>query len=148
VTVALECGGDRLGQVFLDRSEAAPALFTAAMSGVGQASILNQDYSYNGTALFAVPAPRGSSVMVYGTGFGRVRPPDPDGLSRLELPVQATVGGLAAVVEYAGLAPGWTVGLQQINVKIPLECPTGPSVPIQIQAGAQTTQMGTTLAVY
>lgn len=143
----VECGGNEVGRLYLDVADAAPALFTVDSSGQGQASILNQNLGYNGAAPPAVAAQRGSIVAVYGTGFGTARSPDADGLSRLELPVTATVGGLPAEVTYAGLVPTMTSGLQQVNVRIPLECPTGGSVPIHLGAGWHTTQPGTTLAV-
>lgn len=143
----VECGGSETGRVYLDVADAAPALFTVDYSGQGQGSIINQDSSYNGARPPASPARRGSIVAVYGTGFGKVKPPDAQGLSWLELPVTATVGGLPAEVTYAGLVPTMTTGLQQINVRIPPECPAGGSIPIQIRAGWRPTQAGTTLAV-
>jgi len=43
--------------------------------------------------------------------------------------VEATVGGKAAVVHFAGLAPGY-VGLYQVNVQIPESVTSGPAVPL------------------
>ena len=85
--------------------------------------------------------------MVYGTGFGVANPPGQDGLSWLASAVSATIGGLPAEVTYAGLAPGYTAGLQQINIRIPDGCPTGAAVPIRLQIGGHSTQPGTTIAV-
>jgi uncharacterized protein (TIGR03437 family) len=76
-----------------------------------------------------------------------VRAAGGDGLAWLELPVTAVVGGLRAEVEYAGLAPQGTAGLEQIDVRIPAQSPTGPAVPIQIVAGGQATQLAATVAV-
>jgi uncharacterized protein (TIGR03437 family) len=126
---------------------ASPALFTVNQSGTGQASVLNQDYSYNGAEAPAVPAARGSILMVYGTGFGAANPPGQDGLSWLASEVSATIGGLPAEVTFAGLAPASTPGLQQINIRIPDDCPTGAAVPIRLQVGEHSTQPGTTIAV-
>jgi uncharacterized protein (TIGR03437 family) len=140
-------GGDILLATPLQIVDASPALFTANQSGTGQSSVLNQDYTYNGSAAPAVPAARGSIVMVYGTGFGVANPVAQDGLSWLAAGVGATIGGLAAEVTFAGLAPGYTPGLQQINIRIPDSCPAGAAVPIRLQLGGHNTQLGTTIAV-
>ena len=124
--------------------DASPALFTVNQSGTGQASALNQEYARNGAA---VPAARGSILMVYGTGFGIANPVGKDGLSWLTAAVSATIGGLPAEVTFAGLAPGYTAGLQQINIRIPDGCPIGAAVPIRLQLGGHSTQLGTTIAV-
>jgi uncharacterized protein (TIGR03437 family) len=88
-----------------------------------------------------------AEVMVYGTGFGVANPAGRDGLSWLPAAVGATIGGLDAEVTFAGLAPGYTPGLQQINIRIPEGCPTGAAVPIRLQLGGYSTQPGTTIAV-
>jgi uncharacterized protein (TIGR03437 family) len=84
---------------------------------------------------------------VYGTGFGIANTPGPDALSWMAAAVSATIGGVPAEVTFAGLAPGFTRGLQQINVRIPDGCPTGAAVPIRLQLGGHSTQLGTTIAV-
>ena len=123
---------------------ASPALFTVNQSGTGQASVLNQDYSYNGPNF---PAARGSIIMAYGTGFGVANPAGQDGLSWLTATVSATIAGLPADVTFAGLAPGYTPGLQQINIRIPEGAPVGAAVSLRLQVGVHSTQMGTTVAV-
>jgi uncharacterized protein (TIGR03437 family) len=121
-----------------------PALFTANGQGSGQAAILNQDYTVNGPSK---PAKPGSYVLVYGTGFGSVLTPGADGLSVLASGVSATVSGVPVEVTYAGLVPGATPGLQQINLHLPDNCPLGPAVSIQLTIGGVNTPAGTTLAV-
>jgi uncharacterized protein (TIGR03437 family) len=143
----ISSGNDILLATPLQIVDASPALFTANQSGTGQASVLNQNYTYNGTAAPALPAARGSIVMVYGTGFGVANPVAPDGLSSLAAGVSATVGGLAAEVIFAGLAPGYSPGLQQIDIRIPVGSPSGAAVPLRLQLGAYGTQLGTTIAV-
>ena len=140
-------GGNLLLSTPLQIVDASPALFTVNSSGTGQASVLNQDYTYNGAEAPAVPAARGSILMVYGTGFGAAKPPGQDGLSWLAAEVSATIGGLPAEVTFAGLAPESTPGLQQINIRIPDDCPTGAAVPIRLQIGGHSTQPGATIAV-
>ena len=140
-------GGNLLLSTPLQIVDASPALFTVSQSGTGQASVLNQDYSYNGATAPGVPAARGSILMVYGTGFGAAKPPGQDGLSWLASEVSATIGGLPAEVTFAGLAPASTPGLQQINIRVPDDCPAGAAVPIRLQIGGHSTQPGVTIAV-
>ena len=65
----------------------------------------------------------GDSLTLYGIGFGTVTPDIPAGqivqqLNELQAAVRITFGGVPAVVNYAGLAPGY-VGLYQFNVVVP-----------------------------
>jgi uncharacterized protein (TIGR03437 family) len=73
------------------------------------------------------------------------------GLLSPVLPVTATVGGIPATVIYAGTAPGIVTGAMQVNVQIPSNAPSGPSVPIVITVGtgtsAASTQNGITVSV-
>ena len=54
----------------------------------------------------------------------------------------ATVGGIPAVVEYAGAAPGQVEGLMQINVQIPNGGQQGGYVPVVLQVGDASTTPG------
>ena len=72
-------------------------------------------------------------MALYGTGGG---PLTTDTLARLMLPVSATVGGLPAQVDYAGIAPGLVQGAMQINVAIPSAVTPGPSVPVVVTVGS------------
>jgi uncharacterized protein (TIGR03437 family) len=42
--------------------------------------------------------------------------------------VTATVGGVAAVVTYAGAAPGFVAGVMQVNLQIPTGVLAGPAI--------------------
>jgi uncharacterized protein (TIGR03437 family) len=131
-------------------TDASPGLFTLTASGTGQAAVLNAGpagNTLNGASAPLVPASRGNYIAIYGTGFGAANPPSADGLSWLSDAVTAAIGGKNAEVVFAGLAPGSTLGLQQINVLIPEDAPTGPSVPIRLQIGTHATQSGTTVAI-
>jgi uncharacterized protein (TIGR03437 family) len=121
-----------------------PALFTLNAQSAGQGAVLNLDYSVNGPAQ---PAKAGSYLLVYGTGFGAVTQPGADGLSRLASGVTATVGGKAADVTYAGLVPGETPGLQQINVHLPADAPPGSAIALQLTIAGVATQTGVTVAI-
>ena len=69
------------------------------------------------------PAPVNSIVSAYVTGLGNVTPAvnsgtaAPTDTSTLA-PVTATIGGAAAKVVFAGLAPGFA-GLYQVNIETP-----------------------------
>ena len=120
---------------------AAPSLFSVAQNGTGQAAVVNQD------STISTPSPAGTVVQLFGTGFGAYGPVDSNGLTQLANPVTATVGGVAAQVMFAGQAPGYTPGLQQIDILIPAGAPKGQAIPIQLSTGGATTQTGITLIV-
>jgi len=113
---------------------ARPAIFTMNQQGTGQGAILNA----RGVLVdSAAPATAGDTVQVFATGLGVTEPavvsgapaPSAEPLARVAAPVSATVGGLPATVQFAGLAPGF-VGLYQVNVQIPAGVPPGPAVPL------------------
>jgi uncharacterized protein (TIGR03437 family) len=116
-----------------------PALFTVSQNGTGPADSVNQDNSVN------APVPVGTVVQLYGTGFGSYAPVSPDGLTRLAQPVTASVAGQPAQVLFAGQAPGYTPGLQQIDVLIPANAQPGPGASLSLTIGGVTTQTGVTL---
>jgi len=132
ITVA---NGDQKVTQTIDVSSVGPAIFTG--EGV-QAAAFNQDGSSNITT----PAAPGSIVGIYATGLGSVVPTVATGvaasLAALSIAagqVTAAVDGEAAIVTFAGLAPG-TVGFYQVNVLIPPDTKAG-LVPIVISVGGQ-----------
>ena len=114
----------------------APGIF---LNGT-QAAALNQDYSANTPAQ---PAAAGTTLQVYATGLGAVDNPVATGaaapaapLSNVLAQVSASIGGQAAQVSFAGLAPGFA-GLYQVNVIVPQLAPG--NYPLQIvAAGVQS----------
>jgi uncharacterized protein (TIGR03437 family) len=133
--------------IVLQSHTAAPALFTLA-GGVGQAAALNQDFSANSTKN---PAQKGSVITLYGTGGGALVSGVQDGsvaMSAIPLlgAVTATVGGVAAPVEYAGTAPGLVAGGVQVNVLIPGTASSG-NVPVLLTIQGVSSQTGVTIAV-
>ena len=136
-------------------ASSALGLFTANSTGTGQASILNQNYSINGSTL---PAAQGSYISVYATGGGQTVPASSDAevtpttsLFPLALSpyVTATIGGKNAPVVFAGAAPGFVTGLVQFNIQVPTGV-SGPALPIVITINGSTavqSQSGTTVAV-
>ena len=54
-------------------------------------------------------------------------------------PVTATIGGVAATVQYAGTASGLVAGVTQVNVQVPAGVKAGNSVPVVLTgAGASS----------
>lgn len=107
-------------------SPAAPGIFTDA---AGQAAALD-DGDGDDAVDAGHPAKAGSVVSLFLTGLGAVNAPvragQPGPLSPLATAaatVTATVGGLPAEVQFAGLAPGYA-GLAQVNLVVP-PLPTG-----------------------
>ena len=95
-------------------------------------------------------------ISVYTTDEDQTNPTGVDGaiisavVSALKNPllqVRATVGGIDAPVLYAGSAASLISGVTLVNLAIPDNAPTGPSVPIVITVGAATTQAGVTVDV-
>jgi uncharacterized protein (TIGR03437 family) len=139
-SVQFTCNGIGSQPIPVPIAGAAPGVFTVTQNGAGQAAIVNQDGS------LSAPAPAGTVVQVYGTGFGPYNPPSADGLTRLAGTVTATLGGVPLTVLYAGEAPGWTTGLQQIDAMIPAGLAPG-TAPLVLQVGAAQSQAGVTLTV-
>jgi uncharacterized protein (TIGR03437 family) len=101
----------------------------------------------------AAPAHPGSIVVLWGTGEGITDPAGVDGRPAVDVlpkpvaPVSVQIGGLPAVVEYAGAAPGNMPGLFQINARIAAGVSTGDSVPVSVKVGDLSSQQGVTVAV-
>jgi uncharacterized protein (TIGR03437 family) len=146
-SVQVVCDGVSAPAGTLALSPVNPSIFTQTQNGKGQGAILNVNYSVNGPQSPGTPGTPGSYLLVFGTGFGDLGPAGADGLQRLTLPVTATLGGVAAQVVYAGEAPFFTSGLQQINILIPENAPVGPAVPIQLLVDGVSTQSGVTVAI-
>lgn len=149
-TVVVNYSGSSSAPVTIPLANAAPGIFTIPSGGSGEGAILNQDFSVNGPNN---PAARGSTVAVYATGLGQTSPACTDGEiynSGLPMPVlavTATVGGMAAQIQYAGQAPGIISGVAQINVIIPTNAPTGSAIPITVLSGGASSQSKVTVAI-
>src|SRR5579871_392822 len=114
----------------------APGIF---VTGTNQAVALNAD---NTVADDSHPAKVGSVVVMYVTGLGALDHPIPTGspassnpLSNAVVVPTATLGGVNAAVQFAGMSPGF-VGLGQVNLQIP-KLAKG-SYPVVLKQGGQT----------
>ena len=123
---------------------AAPALFSLSSDGKGPGAI-----RIAATGALAQPARRGDIVSVYCTGLGRVdaniglgQPaPSERATNTLENP-GVSIGGLGADVLFCGLTPG-TVGLYQLNVRVPDGVALGAAVPVVVQIADKVSNMVT-----
>ncbi len=111
-----------------------PGVLTNPANGISDAAALHiSDYSL---ITEKNPAQQGETIAVYLTGLGPVFPPITDGnpgssdataLNNTTNTIAALIGGQAAVVPYAGLAPGYA-GLYQINITIPTGLTAGDNL--------------------
>jgi uncharacterized protein (TIGR03437 family) len=90
------------------------------------------------------PIHPGDILVIYATGLGQSTPagvtgyPAPSSpLSNALTPPTVTLGGVNLPVLWAGLAPG-EVGVNQINVTVPGNVPSGLSLPLTINQGTGT----------
>jgi adhesin/invasin len=115
----------------------APGIFTVAETGKG--AILNQNSTLNSEGN---PAQAGSVIQIFATGLGAVSPAVPAGQPAPVTPLSETVttpvvqiGGIPAEITYSGLAPG-TVGVHQVNARIPEGVTANASVSVLIRMGS------------
>jgi uncharacterized protein (TIGR03437 family) len=141
--VQVKCGDQSSEAAQIVIAPAGPGIFSISQTGTGQGAILNQNNSVNGASN---PAARGSYLAIYGTGFGTYGAPV-NGLTPLTQTVTAFVGDVPAQVQFAGHAPGYTLGLQQINILIPNGAPAGSAVPVRLVITGVATQTGITAAI-
>ena len=128
----------------------APGIFALNATGEGQGAILNQDGRINSPSN---PADRRSVVVLFVTGEGQTNPPGVDGkpgappLPTPQLPVVVGIGHVGVEILYCGAAPGLVAGVMQVNVRVPVEAPSGNAVPVSIKIGDVFSPPGVTLAV-
>ncbi len=81
------------------------------------------------------PATALDVIVIFCTGLGAVNPPAQTGQTATSgvavLQPTVTIGGAMAVLQYAGVAPGY-VGLYQVNAVVPSGLTTGPAVAVVI----------------
>jgi uncharacterized protein (TIGR03437 family) len=146
---------------------AVPGIFTVNESGVGPAiatdnndgAIAAAAGSIQGLTTHPWSLSSGHALVIWCTGLGAVTPPIADGansydsngnLTLRSVPSANTpvvlIGGVAAKVVFAGLAPAF-VGEYQVDVTAGTGTPTGDAVSVQIQMNGVTTSDKVTIAV-
>jgi len=117
---------------------AAPGIFigtpsTSALPPAG--AVLNQDFSVNGQSS---TARRGQVVQIFATGPGALSRAIEDGAAAPSNPLALTastpevfIAGVPAVVQFSGMAPGFS-GLWQINAIVPDRAFITGRVPLQV----------------
>jgi minor extracellular serine protease Vpr len=120
----------------------APAIFTYGQS---LAAALDQNYQLIGASN---AARRGQTISIYASGLGPVNNQPASGDPAPSLPLASTqsapvvtIGGVAAAVQFSGLAPQFT-GLYQLNVTVPSNAPVGAQT-VTVSAGGVTSPAAT-----
>jgi uncharacterized protein (TIGR03437 family) len=130
------------------KTQFAPAFFTY---GDGYVAARHTDYSLVGAATLypgaTTPAQPGTTILLYGTGFGPTNPPLPTSqlvgtAEPLTNPVQISIGGVTVAPTFAGLVGS---GLYQFNVVVPT-LPNGDAS-VQATIGGVTTQTGVSVTI-
>jgi uncharacterized protein (TIGR03437 family) len=126
----------------------APGIFTADSTGTGQAAAVNQDGTVNSATN---PAARGTVIAIYATGEGQTSPAGVTGgvthsPNTTVQPVNVTIAGVAATVQYEGSAPGDVAGVLQVNAVVPQTVSPGGQ-PVVMKIGGGSSQAGVTIAV-
>ena len=120
---------------------AAPAIFSTNSQGTGQGAILNTSYELVDASHPATPG--STYIQIYCINLGAVSNEPADGAASPFNPLaqaanpKVTIGGVAATVSFAGLAPGF-VGEYQVNALVPAGLAANSATPVVISAGTVT----------
>ena len=119
---------------------AQPGIFTYNVGGSNFGAILHPNSPQ--LADTGHPASAGEVVVIFCTGLGTVSPAPADGSpapggAQTTLTATVTIGGVAAPVDYAGLAPNY-VGLYQINAHVPTVLSAGNQPVVITMNGVQS----------
>ena len=147
VQLAVSYGSIDSHRATLAVSPARPALFL--IPGSRSAIVLNEDGRLNSASQ---PARLGESVTLFGTGQGETSPPSGTGqmapvmsAHRIE-EASVMVGGSAAEVVSAGLAPGFA-GVFLIQVRIPDTATTGEETPVSVTIQGESSPTGVVMSI-
>jgi uncharacterized protein (TIGR03437 family) len=149
VSMQVSFGGNSSVTMMLPVATAAPGVFTFNATGAGQAIAANAGGGSNGTANLA---PKGSYVTVYFTGGGITVPAGATGsvngstLKWIGQDISVTVGNVAAAVQFAGAAPTLVDGVNQLNILLSPNTPSGAQ-PLVVTIGGISSAATATIAV-
>lgn len=148
LTVEVQFMGQSASKV-VQVASTAPGAYSADLSGSGQLAVVNQDGTLNSVSN---PAAKGSIISIYFTGGGQTSPVSVTGgitgsvLQYLTSAVSATVGGQPAMVTFDGSAPTFIEALDQLNIQLSPDTPSG-SQPVVIVVDGNATPASGTIAV-
>ena len=133
--------------VSLDVAPAQPAVAVDATVSAKQGRVtwVRPDTGETGPAQPGSAAKAGDLLVITAVGLGITDPlfadgePSPDPSARTRDMVTATIGGVPAPVESAGLTPG-LVGLYLVNARVPEGVPAGDQAPLALTVSGQTSQ--------
>lgn len=123
-----------------------PGIFTYDKDGISRGAVLDESYAL---VTPSNPAARGKVIQVFATGLGPTDPavatgePGPaNPPARLvgSTSLQASIGGVPAAIQFAGLAPSF-VGLYQVNVVVPGGVPAGDAPLVLIASGIRSNEV-------
>jgi uncharacterized protein (TIGR03437 family) len=140
-TLKVKTAGGTGNSVQVEALRTAPAIFLRSGAG-GQPAI----YRADGQPVTPErPIAFGETITIFATGLGEVAPRIETGKAAPPGPLSAVVtqpvvklGGHEAHVAFAGLVPG-TVGIYQLNVRVPALPAAETSVPLSISQGGSGT---------
>jgi uncharacterized protein (TIGR03437 family) len=130
-------------------TSASPGAYTLNSTGTGPVVASNQDGTLNGSGH---PAAKGSYVTIYFTGGGQTNPPGVTGsvtgtiLKWLTQAISVAVGGQSATVTFDGSAPTIVDGVNQLNIQLSPNTPSGTQ-PIVITIGGISCPPSGTLVI-
>ena len=116
---------------------AVPGIFEINAAHLGAVLLANTASLAQPANMFpgSKPVGAGQFVSIFCTGLGAVQDATkPDSQTKVIPKVLVGPGKLPARVDWSGIAPGF-VGLNQVNVEIPLTAPIGSAIPITLTVG-------------
>jgi uncharacterized protein (TIGR03437 family) len=148
VTLVLRTPGGISNDFNLVIEPTAPSVFYgSAGPGDNVPTVVRYDDNELVTPSHPIHRSSGSALVIYLTGLGQTAPAIATGQPAPSSPLSyslvqptVTLGGVNLPVLYSGLAPG-LVGVDQINVSVPSNVPTGMNVPLVITEGDVTTSI-------
>lgn len=149
VSIQVQYQGVSSASTAVQVASASPGAYTLNASGTGPVVAANQDGTLNGSGN---PAAKGSYVTIYFTGGGQTNPPGVTGsvtgtvLKWLTQGISVAVGGQPATVTFDGSAPTLVDGVDQLNIQLSPNTPSGAQ-PIVITIGGISSPSSGTLSV-
>ena len=149
VTMILRTPGGTSDNYNLQVLPNAPSVFRTGAAGPNTniPTVVRNDDGQLVTDSHPIHRTQKTVLVIYLTGLGQTSPAVPTGMPAPVSPLATaltrptvTLGGVQLPLLYFGLAPG-LVGVNQINVEVPANVPTGLSVPLAIGQSSNSTSL-------